>query len=448
MATPPKKQFSLSSRILWWVSFGIMLAGCVLAVFELQKRQHEITEMAFEDARRLTIDLSDGAIEARPPAIGVPPEEKHDPTHDVAPETQNAPEAPTVMEDSDTQSYVAPEAKSQEAPVPMPDHLVAPAEPSEPAEPASAPTPEQPASPESPATPLEPTGKTLPLPGDEADQKRDVAPLPVLSSSPMADAPAMALTEQSPAGPLPKIASDGTKPWQYYAKPYIPSGSKPQVAIIITELGLNKNVTELAASLPDTVTLSMSPYAPTPEAWSKSLRVRGHELMLDLPLEPIGYPTTDPGPDGLLVSSPADHNLERLQRVLGRYAGYVGVTIPDQERFTANRDAAYPVMSNINRRGLIFLLTAIPDKSVEELFKYNSFPYLACDLLIDLELKPDAIKQKLIQLEDLARRQGYAIGMARALPVSIKQIDEWAQTLAKSNIELVPLSSIAKTKYK
>src|SRR5690606_39296034 len=62
----------------------------------------------------------------------------------------------------------------------------------------------------------------------------------------------------------------------------------------------------------------------------------GHEVMLDLPMEPMDYPKNDPGPKALFTHLAQQENIERLHWVLGRSVGYVGVTNFMGSRFTTS----------------------------------------------------------------------------------------------------------------
>ena len=78
--------------------------------------------------------------------------------------------------------------------------------------------------------------------------------------------------------------------------------------------------------LPPDVTLAFAPYAPNLEAQIAEARAAGHEVILQLPMEPNGYPANDPGPHTLLANATAEDNIQRLHWLLSRFSGYVGVT--------------------------------------------------------------------------------------------------------------------------
>ncbi len=85
-------------------------------------------------------------------------------------------------------------------------------------------------------------------------------PLPP-PSPPLVPAPDTGLVEQSPPGPLPRIAADGRLAGQVYARPF-PPATAPRIAVIMTGLGLGREATQGAIQyLPASVSLAFDPYA-------------------------------------------------------------------------------------------------------------------------------------------------------------------------------------------
>src|SRR5262249_15250871 len=156
-----------------------------------------------------------------------------------------------------------------------------------------------------------------------------------------------ALVEKADAGNVPKIGPDGTKAWKYYAKPFERKGNMPFIAVIVSGLGEAKTVTENAMKLPENVTLSFSPYAKNIDTWTTAARTTGHEIMLDLPLEPANYPAVDPGPYGILSGKPPEENDMRLQWIMARTQGYIGFLTPQNENFSSNGEAFKALLQSI-----------------------------------------------------------------------------------------------------
>jgi hypothetical protein len=129
-------------------------------------------------------------------------------------------------------------------------------------------------------------------PGDPAAEAPSSAAIP---------APARAgLLEEGPFGPLPRIGQDGRRPFLAYARPFNLDDRRPKVAIMVLGLGLQADLTEAALRLPGEVSLHFSPYAPDLAALFERARRGGHEVLLELPMEPSDYPESDPGPQTLL----------------------------------------------------------------------------------------------------------------------------------------------------
>jgi uncharacterized protein len=266
----------------------------------------------------------------------------------------------------------------------------------------------------------------------EADKAR-------LGHLPLAVAPNPALVEETPTGlTLPKIGADGVKPWRYYAKPFDAPAKTPIIAVVISGLGLANMPTESAINLPDGFTLSFSPYASEVTGWAAKAREGRHEVLIDLPVQSIDYPAVDAGPYGLLESLSEAENLERLHWVMGRFPGYTGLLAPMDAQPAASIAAQYP---EIFKRGLIYLdaqdVPANPAKP----------PRLKTSLAIDDMLTQKAITDRLATLESIAKQQGYAIGVAKAYPITLQQLKTWQATLEEKGIVLAPVSAVAKRQY-
>lgn len=256
------------------------------------------------------------------------------------------------------------------------------------------------------------------------------------------------LSEKADVGPLPIVGADGTKPWGYYAKPYERRGSQPTIAIIITGLGENKASSDMAIKLPENITLSFSPYARNTPTWATAARVSGHEVMIDLPLEPNNYPVSDPGPYGLLIGKVAQENERRLQWLMARFQGYIGFVTPQDDAFTSNQEALKPLLQSFSNRGLLLIVGREPGKSeIKDLFESSEADSLVADLLIDEELTPTAIQARLLSLQQIAKTKGSAIGIAQAYPLTMQQLTAWAAKLQTEGFVLVPVSFLAKQRF-
>jgi polysaccharide deacetylase 2 family uncharacterized protein YibQ len=196
------------------------------------------------------------------------------------------------------------------------------------------------------------------------------------------------LLETTRHGSVPKIAPDGARPSDIYARPVKPQANRagaPRVAIVLEGLGMSSNTTsEALAKLPPAVTYAFTPYGTDLERWINRARSEGHEVLAQVGMEPFDYPDNDPGPQTLLASMPAENNLDRLMWFLSRFQGYVGVTSLMGGRFTATETAFGPVMNEIGKRGLIYFDDGTSPRSVAgQISGANNAAFAKADTVLD-----------------------------------------------------------------
>ncbi len=262
----------------------------------------------------------------------------------------------------------------------------------------------------------------------------------------LAPAPDNRLVERSRFGLLPKVGPDGATPAQVYARPPGPTPEgKPagRIALMVGGLGISQSGTaDAIAKLPGAVSLAFAPYGADLERVVQRARGDGHEVFLQVPMEPFDYPDNDPGPHTLLAGSKSADNLDRLHWVLGRFTGYVGIVNFLGGRLTADETALSPILREIAGRGLIVVDDGSSSRSQLAASAVRAhIPALKVDRVIDTVTRADAIDEQLQRLETLAREQGVAVGTASALPVSIERIARWAKSLEAKGIVIVPVSA-------
>ena len=259
---------------------------------------------------------------------------------------------------------------------------------------------------------------------------------------PVKEAPIPALVEESPYGPLPKIAIDGRRPGEIYARrsDYANApGGPPRIAVLVSGLGVpGAPDGDIIKGLPPPVSIAYGAYGRGLQERVTKAREDGHEVLLAIPLEPNDYPAKDPGPHTLLTTLPPKDNIKRLQWLMSRYTGYVGLTNYMGDKFETEPQSLKPVLEEIKQRGLIY----VNDGAVEG----SAAGELAGSLELEfakahVRLEPGALAKGLAELEAAAKAQGSAIGIAKAAPSTVKQIADWAGSLEDKGLVLVPVSA-------
>jgi polysaccharide deacetylase 2 family uncharacterized protein YibQ len=255
------------------------------------------------------------------------------------------------------------------------------------------------------------------------------------------------LLEQTRHGFIPKIAADGTRPSDAYAaaRPAAEATDAPRIAIVVTGLGIGTKMSDAAISkLPGAVTLAFVPYGTDIETLAAKAREDSHEVLLQVPMEPIDYPDNDPGPQTLLTSLPAEQNIDRLHWALSRMRGYVGITNYMGARLTSSEGALSPVLKEASKRGLVYFDDAASARSIAaQLAGTNNIGFAKADVVIDAVPTTVDIGKALTRLEGVARANGTAVGVATALPVTIERLAQWARTVKGRGFVLVPITVAA-----
>ena len=282
-----------------------------------------------------------------------------------------------------------------------------------------------------------PTGSTAAVPPDNGQQTIRIPP------------PIAALQEQIHGQPglfLPRIAADGRQSMRAYAAPFDTADSRPRIGILLAGMGLNSADSAAALrTLPTGVSFAFSPYAQRTTPLLEAARQRGQEFLISLPLEPAGAPLHDAGNQALLVSASAEQNLRRLEWSLARIGGYVGATgalgALQGERFAAASQPMRDMLQAVAGRGLLYV-DPRPGATLP-----SSIVGRAVDLVIDSQQERMDIERKLRQLEQTARTQGSAMGIAGApIPVTVGSIANWAAGLAERGFVLAPVSALMPTR--
>ncbi|MEM7428649.1 MAG: divergent polysaccharide deacetylase family protein [Pseudomonadota bacterium] len=259
-------------------------------------------------------------------------------------------------------------------------------------------------------------------------------------------APLRKLVEKTVYGPLPKVSGSLT-PAKAYARPVDKAQAKKlrgRIALVIGGMGISSEATRRAiARLPGPVSLAFAPYGAGMQRWIRKARRGGHEVLLQLPMEPFNYPATSPGPNPLLTSLQPAENLSRLKGFMGKFTGYTGVVNYMGARFTSDVGAFGPVLAELKRRGLTYLDDGTSARSkAREIGRQFGLGVAQAVSVIDHSPDPVRIRSNLERLEAIALQKGVAIAVGSALPGTITEVSQWANTLHEKGLGLIPVSAV------
>ncbi len=258
-------------------------------------------------------------------------------------------------------------------------------------------------------------------------------------------APFSDITRNSPYGRVPKISATGKKAVTSYARPFSPAAGKNQVAVIIGGLGIDRNLTRrIINETPSEITLSFAAHANGLQTMINQARERGHEVIIELPMEGHNFNPADPGSDrALKTDNSAAINIRNLDWLMSRAQGYFAVTNYNGGKLLARNDVMMPILAHLSDSGLGLIydgsesLGALPALSAS-----SNLPYTQAFSIIDSQSNIAAIKTELDQLNAVSNAGATQIGIGFALPETLLALKSWVVTLENSSTELAPASFV------
>ncbi|UKL12953.1 divergent polysaccharide deacetylase family protein [Dissulfurimicrobium hydrothermale] len=242
-----------------------------------------------------------------------------------------------------------------------------------------------------------------------------------------------------PAKPGPLAKTRGRE-----ARHPLPQKERPEIAILIDDMGYNLAIDDALLSLDAPISFAFLPLAPHTARLAKKASQMGRDVLVHLPLEPLD-PHIDPGPGALKVDMSPDVMLMMLKKDLDAVPEAIGVNNHMGSRFTADRQAMEVIMPEIKRRGLFFVDSKTNNKSVAySVAREMGVPSAARSVFLDHNQDPLLIKMELNKAVRLAKHGRGVIVIGHPLPNTKKVLCEELPML-KKEVKLAPIHALVRT---
>jgi len=261
------------------------------------------------------------------------------------------------------------------------------------------------------------------------------------STAPLIRAPIQGLSRMSPFGRVPHPNADGRSALENYAKPFAPVPDKKYIALVIGGLGLNPELTQRAIDdLPGTVTLSFAAQAPGLQSWVNKARARGHEVMIELPMENAVGSTGNTTIYTLTTAGPDSKNIKNLDYLLSRAQGYFAVTNYGGDGLVTNEDMLATVFAHLKNAGLGFVYDgALPNSLVGSIGKAQGLKTITARTFLDEQNRDrDSVRTAITRLQNQTG-QTIPIGMGFSYAGTIDGVIDWMGN-KPDNIDIAPVS--------
>lgn len=253
---------------------------------------------------------------------------------------------------------------------------------------------------------------------------------------------------------LPKIASNGKKPWQVYGKKVKVMPNFKRVSVLFKGLGLNKmELDKLNSGAPSEVSFSFSPYTVQMAESIISSRQSGHETYVDLLLPSKDVLKSDNGPMALDLVISKEAAIERFEKLLNTGAAIGGIIINDGIADDSNLELLGTLIEEAGKRGLL-VVDATNGMTISKVYKEGT-AHAKADFVIENIYDREKIRDILDKAEHLALERGNVLLVAEAKPVIAVEILNWLDTFSpqmeyeqmknkaiEKPIALVPVSNL------
>ena len=216
----------------------------------------------------------------------------------------------------------------------------------------------------------------------------------------------------------------------------------PRIAVVIDDVGLDFDAARRVAALEAPVTVAVLPYAQRAAEVSALADAAGHDVLLHMPMEPVGL--ADPGPNALRLDL-SDSDIEaRLHWSMAQVPHAIGLNNHMGSRFTRDPRAMRVALSAVADREPLFLDSVTTGESRGRAVADGlGLRTLERDIFLDHVISADDIAARLDDAEALANERGWAVVIGHPHDVTLDQLESWIDAVEARGVELVSVSTLA-----
>lgn len=216
-----------------------------------------------------------------------------------------------------------------------------------------------------------------------------------------------------------------------------------RAAIIMDDLGNDLHSARQLLEIDLAVTMAVLPELPHSAQVARMGHRQGREIIVHIPMEPLGYPATNPGRNALLTGLPEDEIRRRLNGFWGQVPHAVGGNNHMGSRFTQDAQGMQIVLGEMARHRLFFIDSLTTGSSLGlATARRLGVPAAARDVFLDNEQDVAKIRRELQRLIRVAQKQGQAIGICHPYRETLEALRLEQESFARAGVAVVPVSRL------
>lgn len=215
----------------------------------------------------------------------------------------------------------------------------------------------------------------------------------------------------------------------------------PRIAILIDDLGYNRQGMESSLLLPTEVALAILPSTPFATQTALTAQKQKRITLLHAPMENLRELKLGPG--GLYAKMTEQELKETLSKDLDGLPGIQGVNNHMGSLLTTKADSMKWVMETLKGRSLFFIDSLTSPKSVaKKTAQEQGLETVGRDVFLDNIRTEQAIDRQFSRLLKLARLHGSALAIGHPYPETMDYLKKRLNNLELDGVRLVHLSEL------
>ena len=248
--------------------------------------------------------------------------------------------------------------------------------------------------------------------------------------------------EKKPPEPKAKPNSVATKPQSQE-----PTRPLPRLALVIDDLGyIQPELVTRLCSLPLAFSVAVLPYQEYTRESAEIAHRMGKEVMLHLPMEPIGYPGPgrDPGPNSILYNLPETEVRRRVRLALDEIPYRVGVNNHMGSRITPDRTRMGWVLQEIKARKFFFVDSRTEKDSVAfDVAEQLGIPAVERHVFLDDDKAFPEMEKQWERALKLAEKDGSVLIIGHIYPETVEALEK-LMPRSKGQVRFVKAGELAR----
>ncbi|MCX8160683.1 MAG: divergent polysaccharide deacetylase family protein [Candidatus Saccharicenans sp.] len=218
------------------------------------------------------------------------------------------------------------------------------------------------------------------------------------------------------------------------------------VAVVIDDLGEDLGFLRELIGLNVPLTVAILPDSGLARESAELAEKNGLEVIIHLPLEAFNNHVSTGGAEGLITTSMSPQDVRSiLERDLSLLPRARGLNNHMGSKATSSEALMEIIISFLREKNLYFLDSKTSPRSVAyELALKKKVPAAVRQVFLDADEDRSRIKDRLMELFHLARKNGQAIGIGHPFPETLEALKAYLPRAAEFGVQLAPVSVLVK----